>query len=111
MPNRIKSRRTASELLEGPAVQTILAFREVVFSRPMGRFLKFLPSSPLFSVRGFRINLSVKFRAQQHNNRKNIEPYQQRNTGTQRSINHTVVCVIGHIPAKEHGRRKPEEGR
>src|SRR5947209_18794093 len=83
MPRRSRSRRTASELLEGPTVQTILALREAgageAGSGPLKTLVKSLPFRGCFRVvRDFGIDLRVELRAQQHDDVKNIEPHQQR---------------------------------
>lgn len=74
----MRSLIVASELLEGPSVHTIFALREhpaTIGSKRLGLLIKILPLMVLSNA--FRIKLGVELRAQQDDDRKNIEPYEQ----------------------------------
>src|SRR5713226_3906717 len=103
MPSRMRSRTMDSELLDGPSVQTILALRGEMVALPSRSRAPLIQWLSFFTVAHFRINLRVEFRTQQHDDRHNIEPHQQRNGCAQRSVDHAISRIVRHVPAKEHG--------
>src|SRR6476661_5353171 len=114
MPRRIRSRSAASVPLAGPMVHTILAFRTLGPAVCSSALLPLVTRSHLL-FRGaffhqFGIHLRVQLRAQQDDDRNDVQPHQQRDGGAQRTVNHRICGIDPYIPAKQHGCRKPEHG-
>ena len=77
----MRSRIVDSELLEGPNVHTIFALRDAaatIGSKPLGLLINFYSCFYWLRSSIFGIKLGIEFRAQQDDDRKNVEPYQQR---------------------------------
>src|SRR5208282_3106464 len=128
MPRRIRSRIVSSESQAGPMVQIIFARRmRSAASSGTGAEAGSFPStrSSLLSFksassgvypwrRNFRETTwekhGVEFGANQHNQRDDVHPEQQRNAHTERTIDDAVVDIVLQIPSKQRSGDQPHRG-
>src|SRR6516164_5234177 len=123
MPRSIRSEIISSELLAGPIVQTIFARRRAEPRPRNGRSCDsnrfgfalcisgLIDSDALLllgakfrmrSEQEARITYGVEFRAYQHHHRYQVQPDQEGDGSSHRSVDDIVIRVAPQIPAEQH---------